>query len=122
MDAALERFGKSRAAFYDAGSQRFEKGTRKCSACCAYKKAKDFSKDEAARPAARRLCKSCAQSAPPKPAPKRKSAAPAAKKQSFADPFGAPAAKKASFSDPFAAAAPKAAAERRGHSDGSARQ
>ena len=80
MDAALERFGKSRAAFYDAGSQRFEKGTRKCSACCAYKKAKDFSKEEAARPAARRLCKSCAQSAPPKPAPKRKSAAPAAKK------------------------------------------
>ena len=80
MDAALERFGKSRAAFYDAGSQRFEKGTRKCSACCAYKNSKDFTKEEAARPAARRLCKSCAQSAPPKPAPKRKSAAPAAKK------------------------------------------
>ena len=59
---------------------QLEKGTRKCSACCAYKKAKDFSKEEAARPAARRVQARAPNHAPPKPAPKRKSAAPAAKK------------------------------------------
>jgi hypothetical protein len=56
-------FRRSSASVRQHGGN-FEQGTRKCSNCHEYKTKSDFNKEEAKKPASKRVCNACGASLP----------------------------------------------------------